>query len=157
MRPKDIPAVRRAAHRTWSDTYSDTIPEEVREKFLERAYSEAALGRRIKRDVFLVAEVDGEVVGFADFQPISRAEVYLGAIYVLPEHQNVGVGTRLLRAGTEQFPPSAAITLNVERANDRARSFYEAHGFRVTDETTEDLFGHESHELRMIRENRYSG
>lgn len=152
MRPEDIPAVQQAARRTWSHTYDGVIPEPVQEKFLARAYSEAALERRMERDFFLVAEIDGEIVGFADFQPISRAEVYLGAIYVLPGHQSVGVGQRLLKAGIEKFPMSAKITLNVERGNDRARRFYEAHGFRVIGGSTEDLFGHESHELRMTRD-----
>lgn len=156
MRPEDIPAVQRAARRTWSDTYRDTIPEPVQEKFLAHAYSEAALKRRMERDFFLVAEIDGEVVGFADFQPISRAEVYLGAIYILPEHQSVGVGQRLLKAGIEKFPTSAKTTLKVEHGNDRARRFYEAHGFRVIGGSTEDLFGHESHELQMACENRGS-
>ena len=149
MRFSDIPTVQRAARRTWSDTYAGVVPESVQEKFLARSYSEAALERRMRRDVFLVAEVDDEVVGFADFQPISRTEVYLGAIYVLPEHQRGGVGTRLLQAGLERYPASVGITLNVERDNARARRFYEAHGFGVTGEVTEILFGHESHELRM--------
>lgn len=157
MRPEDIPAVRQAARRTWSDTYDGVVPEPVQDKFLSRAYSNAALGRRMERDVFLVAELDGEVVGFADFQPISRTEMYLGAIYVLPRHQGAGVGTRLLKTGIAEFPPSTKITLNVERGNVRARLFYESHGFQVTGETTEDLFGHESHELRMTFENRDPG
>ncbi|MDQ3302260.1 MAG: GNAT family N-acetyltransferase [Actinomycetota bacterium] len=154
MQPGDIAAVQEAACRTWAHTYDGIIPEEVQKKFLDRAYSDASLARRMESDIFLVAEDAGEVVGFADFQSVSKAAAYLGALYVLPDHQRLGIGTRLFETGLTEFPPSVGITLRVERHNARARRFYEAHGFRITGETTEDLFGHESHEIEMIRDPR---
>lgn len=154
LRPADIAAVQEVARRTWSHTYDWVVPEKVQKKFLDRAYSDASLTRRMGSDIFLVAEDAGEIVGFADFQPVSKTATYLGALYVLPKHQRLGIGTHLLEAGLAKFSPPVRIMLRVERHNTRARSFYEARGFRTTGETTEDLFGHESHEIEMTRDPR---
>ena len=149
MKRSDIRAVQDVARRTWDDTYHDTIPQGVQAKFLERAYSEVSLKRRMTSDVFLVAVLGGEVVGFADFEPVSRRAAYLGALYVLPEYQQRGIGTRLLRAGIAAFPTTTKFTLRVEKHNSRAADFYRRHGFEATGEATEDLFGHESREIEM--------
>ena len=51
----------------------------------------------------LVAEVDGEIVGFALFFPtfstfLAKAGLWLEDLYVRPAHRAQGIGTRLLRA-----------------------------------------------------------
>jgi GNAT superfamily N-acetyltransferase len=51
----------------------------------------------------LVAEVDGEIVGFALFFPtfstfLARPGLWLEDLYVQPAHRARGIGTRLLRA-----------------------------------------------------------
>jgi GNAT superfamily N-acetyltransferase len=51
----------------------------------------------------LVAEVDGEIVGFALFFPtfstfLARPGLWLEDLYVRPAHRARGIGTRLLRA-----------------------------------------------------------
>jgi GNAT superfamily N-acetyltransferase len=51
----------------------------------------------------LVAEVDGEIVGFALFFPtfstfLAKAGLWLEDLYVRPGHRAQGIGTRLLRA-----------------------------------------------------------
>lgn len=149
MEPADIRPVQDVARRTWARTYRDTIPREVQDKFLERAYSRASLERRMVSDVFLVAALDGEVVGFADFEPASRTAAYLGALYVLPDRQRCGTGARLPHAGIASFPPATKFILRVEKHNARAEAFYRRHGFEVTGEATEYLFGHESREVEM--------
>lgn len=150
MEPGDIQAVQNVARRAWADTYHDTIPQEVQDKFLERAYSRASLERRMVSDVFLVAVLGGEVVGFADFESVSRGAAYLGALYVAPEYQRRGIGELLLREGIAAFPPATRFTLRVEGRNVRAQGFYRRHGFKVTGEAIEDLFGHESREVEMM-------
>lgn len=153
IQTRDFPAVRRVARETWADTYRDIIPEGVQAEFVRRAYSWESLARRMESGVFLVAELDGEVVGFANFAEVpSAGEVRLGAIYVLPDEQGRGAGSRLLEAGISRFPAAARITLRVERDNLPARRFYEARGFREAGEFTDDLIGHETREVEMVRE-----
>ena len=92
---------------------------------MERAYSEESLKHRMETGVFLVAVQGGEVVGFADFDPDTgqSGEVELAAIYVLPEMQGRGVGTRLLEAGIGRFESAGSLTRRVARGNVGGRRF----------------------------------
>lgn len=68
-----------------------------------------ALRRNGKRLLSLVAEQDGQIVGHIFFSPVSieseagsRSAVGLAPLAVLPEFQNCGVGSKLVRAGLDQ-------------------------------------------------------
>jgi ribosomal protein S18 acetylase RimI-like enzyme len=66
-----------------------------------------------------VVEEGGRIAGFIC---LLRREV--AALFVHPNAQGHGIGTRLLRSQT------APLTLEVFAANTRARAFYAARGFR---------------------------
>jgi len=138
------------AQTTWHHTYRASIPEHVREELVGRAYSADSLRQRMGSDVFLAALRDGEIVGFADFRPLSQTEVELAAIYVLPGMQGQGIGGRLLAAGIARFAAGTRFVLRVERDNVPAQRFYEARGFRRFGELTEELFGHAFHDVEMV-------
>lgn len=142
---RDFGAVGRVARETWADAYAGIIPEQTQRRFLARAYSTSSLARRIEDGVFLVAESEGNVVGFADFSADSGevGTVELAAIYVRPDAQGRGLGTRLLVAGFARFPAARRVTAEVEQENSAARRFYEARGFVETARRTERVFGHE--------------
>jgi ribosomal protein S18 acetylase RimI-like enzyme len=154
MSVRDFGAVERVARETWADAYAGIIPEEAQRAFLERAYSPASLKHRVESGVFLVAEIHGEVVGFADLSSV-RGEpgvVKLAAIYVLPGVQGGGLGTRLLLAGLGRFPGAKRIRAAVEQENLAARRFYEARGFVETSRRTERAFGQEFRTVVMTLE-----
>jgi ribosomal protein S18 acetylase RimI-like enzyme len=151
-RRDDLPGIQEVARTTWHHAYRDTIPEKIRTEFVDRAYSRAALVQRIDEAVFLVAVADGQVVGFAAFHSVSPDEVELAAIYVLPEAQGQGIGTRLLEAGIGRFPEVTKVTLRVERENTPARRFYESRGFAAGRHLTDSFMGHELHEVEMTLE-----
>jgi GNAT superfamily N-acetyltransferase len=73
-----------------------------------------------------VATVGGEVVGFVS---VARREIgWIDQLYLQPEWIGRGVGRRLLdHARVVLTPP---IRLYTFQANERARRFYERHGFR---------------------------
>lgn len=146
----DVREIQRVARATWDHTYRDTIPEEVRAEFVRRAYSDEELLQRIANDVFLLAAQGGEVVAFADFLPGPDGTAELAAIYVLPEMQGQGLGSRLLDAGLSRFPPNTRFVLSVERDNPKARRFYEARGFRPVRELVDVYFGHEFHDVERV-------
>ncbi len=146
----DLRAVQRVAQTTWDQTYCDSIPERVRVEFLDHAYSTNSLRQRIESNVFLVALQDSNIVGFADFRPLSQTEVELAAIYVLPKMQARGIGGRLLAAGIARFAAGTRFVLRVERDNAPALRFYEARRFRISGEFEEELFGHEFHDVGMV-------
>ncbi len=150
--PDDADAIRHVAETTWDHTYRHTIPEEVRAEFVRRAYSDETLLQRIANDVFLVAARDDEVLGFADFRPAAEGSTELAAIYVLPEAQGQGTGSRLLDVGLGRFPPNTTFVLGVERDNLKARRFYEARDFRPVRELVDVYLGHDFHDVEMVLE-----
>jgi GNAT superfamily N-acetyltransferase len=101
----------------------------------------------------VVAEVDGEIVGFVSVGPGTDADTdgELYAIYVLPDHWGSGVGRALMQAGEKrlrEFGHQHAI-LWVLDDNPRARGFYEAAGWTL-DGTRRpiEIFGQPVPEIR---------
>lgn len=146
----DVREVQNVVRTTWDHTYKESIPEGVRKEFVSQAYSKDPLRHRMEANVFLVALCNGSVVGFADFRSRSTTEAELAAIYVLPEMQGRGIGSRLLRAGIGRFPLSKSLVLQVEQDNTQAQRFYEAHGFRYAGDHAVELCGHVIHLVEMI-------
>jgi putative acetyltransferase len=75
-----------------------------------------------------VAEEGGAVVGYIAFQPH-----FIEHLYILPEHQDRGIGAGLLAKATAG---SRELRLWTFQANAKARRFYERRGFtaeRLTD------------------------
>ena len=79
----------------------------------------------MERNVFLVAEVEGRIAGFAEFAP-SRGEIV--AIYIHPQHARRGVGTRLFRE-LEQLASDNGISSLYLSSSLSAVRFYERFGF----------------------------
>ena len=114
--------------------------------FETRERDPAEIASRIASDaVFLVADVDGAVAGFATTAPYSERDVYAGiaecSVYVDPERRGRGVGTRLLdalamdaeRAGLHKlvgklFADNEASMRLVERCGFRVVGTHERHG-----------------------------
>jgi len=76
----------------------------------------------------LVAEAGGRVVGFA-----ALSATRLEHLYVCPEHQSAGIGTRLLARAKALRPDG--LDLWVFQPNEGARRFYERQGFRLVEAT----------------------
>ena len=79
----------------------------------------------IDSNVFLVAERDAQIIGFAEFAP-SRGEVV--AVYVHPHHSRQGVGTMLFSA-IEHCAIEAGIRELCLSSSPTAVPFYERFGF----------------------------
>ena len=134
--PEDLPRIAYIARITWDSTYSQTIAIQNRQEFLERSYAPENLVSAINGEGhwFYVAEIEGTVIGFGHFlrryhRSQSRAE--LVRLYVLPEHQDGGIGTSILRTGFAALAEAEIeeCFVSVQATNTRARKFYERHGF----------------------------
>ena len=100
-----------------------------------------------------LAEVDGEIVGFA-----SRDGVWLANLYVKPGWIGHGIGTQLLRSMLVNAASSTPVLRVCTFArNERARRFFENRGFRSVG--TGDASANEEHEpdLRYERSTRDPG
>jgi GNAT superfamily N-acetyltransferase len=87
----------------------------------------------------IVAELDGEIVGFATVlagRDALRAE--LEDLFVAPKLWRTGIGRKLLAEAEHRAAMRGARTLHVV-AGERARPFYEASGYRFAGTTATDF------------------
>ena len=141
--PDDNDRIREVALATWKDTY-DELEAETIEETIETWYGDEDLEDAMDRPgtAFLVAEVDGEVVGFTH-GVVQETEGDVVRMYVHPDHQEAGIGTALherLREDMEDFNMKRMRAIDLE-SNDDAREFYEGLGFERTDEGEVEIGG----------------
>lgn len=150
---KDISGVQHVAKVTWNATYKGIIPEPIQEKFIKMAYNDVMMERRMKNSYLYVAEIAGEIIGFANFSKVKEGgEVELSAIYILPQAQGKGIGTAMLAKGSFDLAGATKIFINVEEKNELGKNFYFAKGFQVDSTFDEELDGHFLKTLRMVKE-----
>ena len=127
----DAPAIGHVHHLSWMETYQGLIDEEYlktrsEEHSVERFQNEGC------KDI-LVAELDGEIVGFAKFG-VSRDEDLpeageIQALYLLEKGQKKGIGRRLLEFAMRIQTDRRVFFLWVMESNDKAIRFYQHLGF----------------------------
>jgi ribosomal protein S18 acetylase RimI-like enzyme len=151
MKHEDIKQVQNVAKTTWNSTYEGIIPLEIQENFLKSAYNDERMKQRLERSVLFVAEVESEIVGFANFSEVKEDRTAeLGAIYLYPDQQNKGIGTALLQKGIEELEGVKEIYINVEKENKIGKTFYEAKSFEIVKEFDDDFDGHILKTVRMV-------
>lgn len=147
----DIEAVQQVATESWHDTYEGIIPRDIQDRFLQSVYSGGMLKSRMKRSYMFVAEVNGEVVGFANFSFVDQSKrSLLNAIYIYPHFQGKGIGTTLLEAGIAQLENVKSIYLHVEKGNEAGINFYKAKNFEIVAEINEEFVGHSLKTVQMV-------
>jgi GNAT superfamily N-acetyltransferase len=135
-RREDAAAIARVHTRSWQVAYTHAFPAEALAGISVERRTEwwaQQLSAPSRRVALLVAEIDGEVRGFASVGPADEDERLgeLYAIYVDPDHWGAGLG-RTLIAEAEERLRSAGFTeaiLWVLEDNPRTRRFYEAAGW----------------------------
>lgn len=122
---------------SWRTTYRGIVPDAYLDAIDEDEWSERQRRNLTEAPddmVSLVAEVEGQIVGWAAGGPNREPDLghagELYAIYLLPGHQRSGIGLRLTVATarwlTETGMESMAVWVLAE--NHQARRFYEALG-----------------------------
>jgi GNAT superfamily N-acetyltransferase len=99
----------------------------------------------------LVAERDGEVVGFAHLSTGSAGASEIHAMYVVPEAWGTGAGRALMDAAINQLEAAGCteVILWVLATNERARRFYEKAGWHADGgEAPHDIDGVEHQVVR---------
>jgi GNAT superfamily N-acetyltransferase len=148
--PEDAAAIRVVQARTWLATYPDEalgITREGLRQHLEGSAGEKIAGRaaqirdRIEAQVSgsgrgrdFVAVLGDDVVGFTAPFIEASGRRRVGALYVLPAAQGRGIGHLLMAENLAWHGDDQDIYLNVAAYNDRAKRFYERHGFAGTGE-----------------------
>lgn len=113
--------------------YEEKVSASYRDRYfdwVERCVEETA-------ECVQVADIDGEIEGYVFVLPETHALIWdaavLNEIFVTPPQRGTGVADDLMAAGLAvaqaQSLPLDRIVLDVDADNDRARAFYERHGF----------------------------
>ncbi|MDP4552760.1 GNAT family N-acetyltransferase [Alkalihalobacillus macyae] len=151
MEERDVKPVQEVAKKSWNATYERIIPLEIQARFLNTAYNDEMMIKRLNGSYLYVAEKDQQIVGFANFSKVKEeGEVELGAIYLYPEYQGKGIGTALLHEGIKNLKGVKSIYINVEKENSIGTNFYHAKGFKVISEFDDNLEGHITKMFRMV-------
>ena len=145
---QDARSVARVQVESWQAAYAHVLPQEQLQELSVEGRAEQW------RDYPpIVAEVDGEIVGFVSVGA-SRdedAEGELYAIYVHPDHWSTGAGRALMEAGETELRRLGHrdVVLWVLEDNPRARRFYERAEW-ATDGARRgiEIFGDEVPEVR---------
>jgi GNAT superfamily N-acetyltransferase len=152
MHYEDTKQVQSIAKITWNATYEGIIPLEVQNNFLKLNYSDESMKQRIERSIVYVAEVEGKVVGFANYSTVrDGGKVELAAIYLYPEFQGKGIGTALIQQAVKELKGIKEIYINVEKDNKNGMNFYEAKGFEIVKESDVEFDGHILKQVRMVK------
>jgi N-acetylglutamate synthase-like GNAT family acetyltransferase len=129
----DLAAVEAVARDAWYAAYGGFLEPRSVEAGLAQAYDEDVLATAVEHDAieFLVAELDGEVVGFASAERTWADEVELHTLYVHPDRWGEGVGSALLEVveawAAEQDVDRVVAAVFADNAV--GRGFLEARGF----------------------------
>jgi GNAT superfamily N-acetyltransferase len=149
--PEDAEAVARVQIESWRAAYPHLFSEDQL-----AGISLAERTESWRRWPFLVADIDGDVVGFAAVGEAHDADAdgELWAIYVRPDRWGTGVGRALIEAGEAELLELGhrSAVLWVFEDNPRARRFYEAAGW-VTDgaKRQAEIFGMSAPAVRYVK------
>ncbi len=142
----DAKAIRDIQAITWLATYPNSALGITRQAIRERiegANGEKIAGRITKWCSILetsgpgigqtyVARIDGKVVGFGSARIDENNQSTIGALYVVPSAQGLGVGKKLMAAVLAWQGSDQDILVIVASYNHKAIRFYQSFGFAPT-------------------------
>ena len=144
--PADIPQLKRLGAATYRSHFAAIWSPARMEAYIAAEYGAAALGLSLAEpdlSIWLIAEVDGEPIGFAKLNwdrplplPPARSGAELQKIYLLGERTGKGHGGVMLMAIVDRVKArgEGLLWLDVLKSNNGARAFYARHGFTTLGE-----------------------
>lgn len=152
----DIPALTALAQATYTAAFGHSFLPDDLTAHLERELSEARFAQIVRDDTVLVAERDGQLIGYVQLGVTEvPGQWELRRLYVRAEFQSQGVGSALMDAALSHpiLPPDAPLVLDVWEHNPGAQRFYRRYGFEIVGtQSFEVASGREtSLDLLMVR------
>jgi ribosomal protein S18 acetylase RimI-like enzyme len=124
-RADDAPALQAILYDTFESTWRPNVTEAAAQAFRDEDRPCAYIAERGLQ--FRVAERDGQVVGFVDWDGD-----FINALHVLAAQARTGVGSRLMDDAERAIAEAgfAVVRLETDTFNARSRAFYAARGYR---------------------------
>lgn len=134
-------ALRAMARRCFADTFAHLYDAAPFQQFLDQVYADHGPMAKDLLDPcidWLVAQVGGEIVGYAKLRPLGapapqpqEGALELQQIYVLQPWHGRGIAEHLMQWAVQRARERAApeLYLTVFDHNERAKRFYTRHGF----------------------------
>ena len=141
---EEVEEIKQVLSETWIHTYSSFLPVEVIHKITTLWHSPEGLAAEIEdeRVCFSVAKDEhGAILGLVTASRPTDEVVFIGRIYVLPGHQRLGIGAKLLYACESFFSGFQVLRLEVEAQNEKGMAFYSKQGFRETSRKEQEVEG----------------
>ena len=136
--------VRELAEIIWPECYKDILsPEQIR-YMLDMMYSEDAIADDVSEKTrYRFIMDDTEIAGFLAWGPLipDPPVAKLHKLYLLPEKQGQGVGSRAMELVKQQIKEAgyAYLRLNVNRQNGKAIKSYQKNGFETIQTVNNDI------------------
>ncbi len=134
--PRDAEAIADVHHLAWLGAYSGIIPHRALNRMINRRGPDWWANAIRRAATVLVVEIGGKLAGYATIgknrarELSQQGEIY--ELYLLPEYQGIGLGSRLFAAARKKLASSGLRGLVVWalEENAGALSFYEGAGGR---------------------------
>ncbi len=134
--PRDAGAIADVHHEAWRGAYAGIIPHRALNAMINRRGRDWWAQRHPPRRTVLVVEIGGKVAGYATIgrnrarELSQQGEIY--ELYLRPEYQGIGLGSRLFAAAREKLAAHGLKGLVVWALEDNANAlaFYAGAGGR---------------------------
>ena len=138
-KPKDYARVAAMHYPVWRRSWKGIVATHVLDMIsTPKTWVDTFYPTALKRGGWqmLMAEARGQLLGMALFGPdlSNPKHIQIDALYILDDNQRTGIGGMLLDKMLRTYPDNDVI-LWAANKNEKARNFYEKHGFQLDDRT----------------------
>ncbi|HUZ72001.1 MAG TPA: GNAT family N-acetyltransferase [Stellaceae bacterium] len=136
----DLDAVRALLRETWHQVYDPILGGDAVDEVIARWHAPALLAAQIRdaRSSFLVACDGAQLVAHGFAHEPEPATLVVSRLYVRPDRQRQGIGTRMLAALRARHAGARTLRLFVAAENARGVAFWRREGFAVVSEGIEE-------------------
>ena len=131
-RVEEAQEIKQVLSETWVDTYGPFLSQETIRKVTSAWHDPKLLASQIKDPgiFFGVAKDENDrILGLVTARKRDTDTVVIFRLYVHPQHQRKGIGSRLLEEAALAFSGARRIQLEIEEQNHKGLAFYLKQGF----------------------------
>ncbi len=141
---EDVPDIKQLLSETWIDTYGAFLSQETIQNVTTVWHDPQHLAAQVRHpEIFFGVAKDDEntTLGLVTARQQSDDIIVITRLYVNPQSQRNGIGSKLLAVSANAFPDAKRLRLEVESLNEKGLSFYRKQGFKEISRKEEEVEG----------------